>query len=136
MNAENDPQTYAIIGAAMEVHRDLAGGFLESVYQDALAVEFAARKIPFERERRCPVRYKGGVLPSHYEADFFCFGEVIVELKALKTLSTADDAQLINYLRCTGFRRGLLLNFGASSLQTNRLVFGSESNESPDTPVL
>jgi|SRR5450432_90719 GxxExxY protein len=131
MNADKDPQTYAIIGAAMEAHRELGGGFLEGVYQDALAVEFVSRKIPFEREQHCPVRYKGGVLPSHYVADFVCFGEVIVELKALRALSTAEDAQLINYLRCTGFRRGRLLNFGASSLQNKRFVFGSESADSP-----
>jgi GxxExxY protein len=135
MNADKDPQTYGIIGAAMEVHRELGSGFLESVYQDALAVEFVTRKIPFERERRCPVRYKGGVLPSHFEADFVCYGEIIVELKALKTLSAADDAQVINYLRSTGFRRALLLNFGASSLQNKRFVSGPELSASPESPV-
>ena len=131
MSGEKDPQTYAIIGAAMEVHRELGDGFLEGVYQDALAVEFVARRISFERERPCPVRYKGGVLPSHYEADFVCFGEVIVELKALKSLSTSDDAQVLNYLRCTGFRRAILLNFGSASLQNKRFVFGPETNDSP-----
>ncbi len=135
MNGDKDPQTYAIIGAAMELHRELGGGFLEAVYQDALAVEFLARKIPFERERLCPVRYKGGLLPSHYVADFVCFGEIIVELKVLKALSTADDAQVLNYLKCTGFHRAILLNFGSPSLQTKRFVLGSEKVETPHSPV-
>jgi GxxExxY protein len=135
MNGDKDPQTYAIIGAAMEVHRELGGGFLESVYQDALAVEFVARNIPFERERLCPVRYKGGLLPSHYVADFVCFGEIIVELKVLKALSTADDAQVLNYLKCTGFHRAILLNFGAPSLQPKRFVLGSEKVETPHSSV-
>ena len=106
----------------MEVHRELRDGFLESVYKDALAVELTIRSVPFDRERKCPVRYKGGVLPSYYQADFVCFSEVIVEIKAIRSLSITDDAQVINYLKCTGFHRALLLNFGAASLQHKRLV--------------
>ena len=135
MNEDKKPSTYAIIGAAMEVHRELGGGFLETVYRDALAVKFVTRNIPFERERLCPVRCKGGMLPSHYEADFVCFGEIIVELKVLKALSTADDAQVLNYLKCTGFYRAILLNFGAPSLQAKRFVLGSEKVKTPHSPV-
>lgn len=135
MNGDKDPQTYGIIGAAMEAHRELGSGFLEAVYQDALAVEFVARNIPFDRERICPVRYKGGQLPSHYVADFVCFGQIIVELKVLKSLSNVEDAQVLNYLKCTGFHRALLLNFGAPSLQTKRFVLGLETTEISHLPV-
>lgn len=119
---ERDPQTYAIIGAAMAVHRELGHGFLEAVYQAALACEFSLRGIPFDREVRLPVSYRGEVI-AEYQADFICFGEVIVELKALQKLTGVEESQVINYLKATGLQRGLLLNFGAPSLQYKRLVF-------------
>ena len=125
---KRDPQTYAIIGAAMEVHRELGPGFLEAVYQDALAIEMAARDIPFVREVDVPVRYKNRVLPSCYRADFICFGEVIVELKALDSLAGTHEAQVINYLKATGLTRALLLNFGAKSLECKRLVLNHPEN--------
>ncbi len=114
---KRDPQTYAIIGAAMEIHRQLGHGFLEAVYQDAAVIEFSLRNIPFEKEVSLPVRYKDNLLPSHYRADFICFSEIIVEFKALSQLSSVEEAQLLNYLKATGLKRGLLVNFGASSLQ-------------------
>ena len=117
-----DPRTHAIIGAAMEVHRVLGPGFLEAVYQDALAVELTVRNIPFRREVELPVRYKGVALQAHYHADFICYDEVIVELKALARISGAEEAQIINYLKATGLRIGLILNFGAPSLQYPRFV--------------
>ena len=93
VNADHrDEQTYAIIGAAMEVHRELGPGFLEAVYQDALAIEFESRGIPFERERILPVRYKERLLPSVYRADFVCYGEIIVETKALDALAGIHEA--------------------------------------------
>jgi GxxExxY protein len=119
-----DPQTYAIIGAAMEIHRQLGHGFLESVYQEAAAIEFPLREIPFEREVALPVKYKSRVLPTHYRADLVCFSEIIVEFKALAQVSTIEEAQLLNYLKATGLQRGLLINFGAPSLQYKRLVWG------------
>ena len=117
-----DPQTYAIIGAAMEIHRQLGHGFLEAVYQDAAVIEFSLRDIPFEKEVTLPVRYKDILLPSHYRADFICFSEIIVEFKALSRLSSVEEAQLLNYLKATSLKRGLLINFGDSSLQYKRLV--------------
>ena len=121
---KDDQQTRAIIGAAMEVHRVLGHGFLEAVYQEALAEEFLLRGIPFEREREIPVSYKGKRLGASYRADFVCYGDIVVEIKALASLTTGDEAQLINYLKATEFWRGLLLNFGAPSLQFKRRVFG------------
>jgi len=126
MNADlqkADEQTYSIIGAAMEAHRELGFGFLEAVYQDALAIELGSRQIPFEREVTLPVFYRGQRLPSSYRADFICFHEVLVEIKALGRLTGVEEAQTINYLKITSLSRALLLNFGARSLEYKRLVF-------------
>ena len=100
-----DQQTHAIIGAAMEVHSQLGAGFLEVVYHQALAIELAARRIPFIREVELPVYYKGERLDCLYRADFVCFQEVIVELKALKKITGVEEAQLLNYLKATGLKR-------------------------------
>jgi GxxExxY protein len=120
--ALRDQQTYQIIGAAMEVHRELGRGFLEAVYQEALAHEFALRAIPFRREAPLAISYKGELLLTTYRADFICFDEIIVELKAIRSLSIVEEAQLLNYLKATGKQRGLLLNFAAHSLQHKRFV--------------
>ncbi|HKG80938.1 MAG TPA: GxxExxY protein [Pyrinomonadaceae bacterium] len=124
---QRDPRTYRIIGAAMEVHRQLGCGFLEAVYQEAFALELKNREIPYSRELRFPVIYKGRRLNSQYRPDFICFGGVIVELKALSTLSRIEESQLINYLKVTGYQTGLLLNFGSRSLQQRRFVLGDEA---------
>ena len=124
---QRDPRTYQIIGAAMEVHRQLGCGFLETVYQEALALEFKSREIPFKRELLFPVTYKGLRLRTEYRPDFICFDSVIVELKALSSLSPVQESQLINYLKVTGLHTGLLLNFGARTLEQRRLVLGYEA---------
>ncbi len=122
-----DPQTYAIIGAAMEVHRQLGHGFAEPVYQDALEVEFTERGISFRRELEIPVLYKGQHLKSKYKPDFLCFDSIVVELKALAKLTTCEYAQVINYLKATGYSRGLLVNFGTSRLEYKRFIRSSSS---------
>jgi len=121
-NGYKDPETYAIIGAAMEVHRELGNGFLEAVYQDALEIEFRAQKISYEREFPVPISYKNRIVKTPYRADFLCHSEVIVELKAIKALGDGEVAQVFNYLKGANLQRALLINFGAGSLQYKRIV--------------
>jgi len=125
----SDPQTYAIIGAAMEVHRELGHGFLEAVYQEALAVELTVCQIPFQREAPLEVKYKSQPLTCAYKADFICFGEILVELKAIERLGNPEKAQVINYLNATKFSRALLINFGAPSLEYQRMVLNHPDNK-------
>src|SRR5687768_14736390 len=119
----NDPQTQAIIDAAIDVHRKMGRGFLEAVYPECLAIEFHRRGIPFNREVRLPVRYDGILLPVHFRVDFICFETVLIEVKALAIITTREHAQVMNYLRASGLHRGLLLNFGADVLATRRFVW-------------
>lgn len=122
MPARGDPKTYAIIGAAMEVHRNLGCGFLEAVYQEALAIELGLQDIPFRREVELPIRYRGQLLQASYRADFVCDGDVVVELKALAKLSSIEQAQILNYLKAARLDTGPLLNFGSPSLQYKRFT--------------
>lgn len=116
-------ESYAIVGAAIEVHRELGPGFLEAVYQEAMEIELASRGIPFVAQTRIRVRYKERTLNRDYVADLVCYDQVIVEIKALSRLSGKEEAQTINYLKATGLRLGILLNFGShGKLEWKRLV--------------
>ena len=115
-------ESYQIVGAMIEVFNQLGCGFLEKVYQEALAIEFDRRFIPFEKEKHLPIYYKGEILEQEYIADFVCFDKIIVELKAVEKLQGTHQAQVINYLKITGFQLGILANFGEQSLNTIRLV--------------
>ncbi|MBR2229680.1 MAG: GxxExxY protein [Prevotella sp.] len=123
MNDNRDDRTYQIIGAALEVHKHLGGGFLEVVYGDALEIEFQERGIPYQREKELQIYYKDRVLPHYYKADFICFDSIVVELKAVENLTVESQAQVLNYLAATGCKVGLLLNFGRRSLEKRRFVF-------------
>ena len=105
-------ESYAINGAAFEVYKQLGHGFLEAVYQEALEVEFTKRNIPFDREKELPIYYDGKPLKQTYRADFVCFGHIIVELKAVQHIEDSHRSQVFNYLKATGFRLGVLINFG------------------------
>ncbi|HEV8613768.1 MAG TPA: GxxExxY protein [Gemmatimonadales bacterium] len=128
---DGDPDTYKIIGAAMEVHRTLGPGFLEPVYQLAFELELELRKVPFVREVELAVCYKETLLDVRYRVDFVCFDEILVELKALRRLSPIEENQIIHYLVASKLRRGILLNFGAPSLQFRRFVGPTAQTASP-----
>ena len=111
----------------MEVHRELGPGFLEAVYQEALAREFVERGIAFQREVVLKIFYKGQPLEKFYVADFICFDDFVIELKAQRCLTELDVGQTINYLKATNRSLGLLLNFGGRQLEKKRLIHSASS---------
>jgi len=113
--------TYKIIGAAMEVHRILGPGFLEAVYEEALAHELDLQDVKYERQKDIKVKYKR-IIAKQYTADFLVEKKVVVEIKAIKQLTDIDDAQLQNYLKASEIRVGLLINFGEKSLKYKRII--------------
>ena len=116
-------ESYRIVGAAFKVYNTLGHGFLEAVYQEALEIEFQHQGIPYEREKELKIYYGGVELKQTYKADFVCFGKIIVELKAVSVLDDAHRSQVYNYLHATGYKLGLLLNFGYSEeLEYQRIV--------------
>ncbi|PWS26817.1 GxxExxY protein [Pedobacter yonginense] len=116
-------QTDSIINAAIEVHKSLGCGFLEIIYKDALCIEFNSRGHLFEREKQYPVYYKDTLLQRTFYTDFLVFGQVVLEIKAKSAIANEDLAQTINYLKCSGCRVGLILNFGKPTLEIKRVVF-------------
>lgn len=106
-------EVYAVIGAAMEVHSVLGRGFLEAVYQEAFAIELTQRGIPFVAQQPLHIWYKEQCLEKMYIADFVAFDHIVIEIKALECLSSREEAQLLNYLKATGYDLGLLINFGS-----------------------
>ena len=121
-NLIHKEESYQIIGACMEVHKTLGCGFLEPVYQEALSIEFQKQNIPFEKEKILSIIYKDIELEKKYIADFVCFSKIIVELKALSALTSEHESQVINYLKATGFKLSILVNFGEESLKYKRIV--------------
>src|SRR5690606_35084669 len=117
-----DPDTYAVIGSAIGVHQRLGCGFLEAVYREALQIEFEMSHIPYLAEEPLPIRYRGQELRTRYRPDFICFGRIIVEVKALRTFTELEMAQVINYLKASNLKLGLLLNFGNTTLTHRRLI--------------
>ena len=115
-------ESYRIIGACMDVHKKLGSGFLESVYSEALELEFKKLTIPYEREKKLPVYYEDKLLNKYFRADFICFNSIIIELKATKFLTEADQRQTVNNVKATKFKLGLLINFGTPSLTYKRIV--------------
>lgn len=105
-------ESYKIIGAAFEVYNTLGPGFLEAVYQECLELEFQKRGIPYEREKEIVIKYNGYKLKQTYKADFICYDQIIVELKAVSEIIDSHRAQVYNYLRATNMKLGILLNFG------------------------
>lgn len=116
-------EVYAIVGAAMEVSNEFGAGFLEGVYQEALEIELRDRRIPFAAQVPIEISYKGRRLVKQYIPDFICHDQVIVEIKAIKQLTSIEEAQLLNYLKATGRPVGVLLNFGSPRLEWKRMVY-------------
>ena len=115
-------ETESIIGAALEVHKNLGNGFLEVVYKDALEYEFYLSNLSYQREKEYPVFYKEVILKHKFYADFILLNTVVVEIKAKDEIADEDLAQTINYLKCSNFKVGLILNFGRNKLEIKRVV--------------
>jgi len=106
-------ESYEIIGACFEVYNELGHGFLEGVYQEALELELKNKKVSFEPQKKLEIFYKGKKLNHYYIPDFVCHDKIILEIKAVKSLTEENKAQLFNYLKITGFKLGILVNFGS-----------------------
>ena len=117
-----EEESYSIIGAAIAVHQELGCGFLEAVYQEALEKEFQIKNIPYKREMPLRIYYKNDPLNKFYVTDFICFDKIIVELKALPTITSEHHAQILNYLKATRLNLGLIINFGKQSLEHKRII--------------
>lgn len=130
-------ESYAIVGAAMEVYNELGNGFLESVYQEAMEIELGLRGIPFSSQQELFIFYKGRRLKKHFMPDLLCYNGIIVDLKAIERLTSGDIAQMQNYLNGMKFELGLLINFGArSNLEYKRVVLTESRLRKPEnTPT-
>ncbi|MCB0282657.1 MAG: GxxExxY protein [Calditrichae bacterium] len=120
-------EVFNIIGAAIDVHKHLGSGFLEAVYEEALSIESRERKIPFQTQKELAVFYKGKKLSKCYYADFVAYDKIIVELKCIPRLTSKEEAQIINYLKVTGLKLGILINFGSvNKLEWKRFIFSKD----------
>jgi GxxExxY protein len=125
-------EVYAIVGAAMEVHRIKGHGFAEPVYQECMEIKLGERGLPNTPKKEMPIFYKGRKLKKTYIADFVAYERIIVELKALDRLTEREEAQVINYLKSSGLEVAVLINFGAPSLEWKRIVLTNRGPESVD----
>lgn len=116
-------ESYRIVGICMEVHRELGMGFKEIVYKDAMEYEFEKNKIPFRREKKYEITYKGIILPHSYCADFIVYESIILEVKAASMIVNGFVKQTINYLKASGLKLGIIANFGEQSFISKRVVF-------------
>lgn len=123
-------ESYKIIGSCLAVFNKLGSGFLESVYQEALEIQFKLDKIPFEKEKKLHIKFDDIQLDKFFKADYICFNSIIVELKATPFIHANDLAQVLNYLRATGMRLGILVNFGEKSLNYKRILNAKCSHNS------
>ena len=121
-------ESYKIIGSCLTVFNKLGSGFLESVYQEALEIQFKQDNIPFEKEKRLRIKFDKIQLDKFFKADYVCFNSIIVELKATPFIHANDIAQVLNYLRATGMRLGILVNFGENSLIYKRILNSHSSH--------
>ena len=128
-------ESYEIIGAAMEVHSIIGCGFTEVIYQEALEKEFILREIPYSREKVYYVTYKEQVLSKYFRPDFVCYDSVIVELKALPELTDEHVSQVMNYLKASGIKLGILINFGKDSLEYKRILRNPKWDKTPQRPI-
>ena len=115
-------ESFKIIGACMKVHSSLGSGFLEAVYEEAIEKEFDIQKIPYKKQVKLELYYNDQKLKKHYRADFVCYDNIILEIKAVSQIPSAFFAQLKNYLKCTNMELGMLINFGTSSLTYKRII--------------
>jgi GxxExxY protein len=115
-------EVFRIIGAAIEVSKVLSSGYLEAVYQEALEIELSESNVSFEKQKKLKIHYKHRILTKEYIADFVCFDKIIIEIKAIKRLTTVEDAQILNYLKITGLPLGILINFGGSTMEWKRFA--------------
>lgn len=122
-------EAYAIFGACFEVYNQMGNGFVEPVYQECLEIELGLKNIPFIPQQELALKYRGRPLKRKYIPDFVCFGKIIVEIKAVSTLTDEHRAQVHNYLAATGYQLGLLINFGhAKGVQYERIVYSMPLN--------
>lgn len=117
-----EEDTHKIIGACMQVHQKLGSGFLESVYQEALELEFQKQQIPYIRHQKLHILFDGKALDKFFIADFVCYSLIILEIKAAGFIHPDNSKQVVNYLKATNFQVGLLINFGQSSLKWKRFI--------------
>jgi GxxExxY protein len=129
MTLLHEDKTYKIIGAAIEVHKNLGMGFLEAVYQEALEKEFILQGIPYQREASFLIYYKNELLNKTYIADFVCYNNIIVELKAVQKLTGEHQSQVMNYLKASKMEIGLLFNFGSKSLEHKRIILTDSGDD-------